>query len=170
MFKRLSIHALLIVGLLMAGITPVHAQTGSILPQSEDAQNLSDMECLSFLNDLFGTISTEDIVQRLGQGESIEVDGISFDQSTILSCAIKSGKIKYWMLGFLIKDIIDFMVRVGALLSVLMIIVGGYYYMTGSLSDDKEKGKNTIQYAIIGLVISLLSWTVANLILLLVTS
>ena len=175
MQKRLLITLVGILISLSVGVTPTltHAETVSVLPYSEDAANLTDMECLSVLNTMFGQHSTEEIVAAMGRGEGIEIrdeeSGLTLTPDTILACGIKSGKIKYWMVGFIIKNLLDFLIRVGALLAVLMVILGRYYYMTGSLEDDKEKGKNTIKYALMGLVVALGAWPVANLILLLVT-
>jgi hypothetical protein len=36
--------------------------------------------------------------------------------------------------------------------------------MTGGITDDKEKGKKTITYALIGLSITLLAWILVNII------
>ncbi len=55
-----------------------------------------------------------------------------------------------------------FSLAVGAV-SVVMIIFGGFKYMTSGGSDDKTKdAKNTILYALVGLVIVLLAQTIVK--------
>lgn len=52
------------------------------------------------------------------------------------------------------------------LVTVIMIIVGGYMYVTSSGDAAKvTKAKNTIMYGVIGLVIALLSWAIVNFVL-----
>ncbi len=51
-----------------------------------------------------------------------------------------------------------------------MILVGAYYYIAGGISEDKEKGKTIIKYAIGGFVLVLASWTLVNVLLLFLTT
>lgn len=66
-------------------------------------------------------------------------------------------------LATLVNKIIDlFSIVVGAV-SVLMIIYGGFKYITSGGSDDGTKAaKNTILYALVGLVIVLISQTIVK--------
>lgn len=66
-------------------------------------------------------------------------------------------------LATLVSRIIDlFSIVVGAV-SVLMIIYGGFKYITSSGSDDGTKAaKNTILYALVGLVIVLIAQTIVK--------
>lgn len=88
----------------------------------------------------------------------------------VLACALKSGNIRFWMVPYFILNMVEFAVSIAALLSILMIIVGGYFYMYGGLVDDKEKGKTILKYAIGGLVLTTLSWVIADVILATLTS
>ncbi len=101
--------------------------------------------------------------------EKIELLGIGITEG-ILACAIKSGNIRFWMVPYFILHALEFIVSLAALLAILMIIVGAYYYMYGGLTDDKEKGKTIIKYAIGGLILSTLSWVITNIILAALTS
>ncbi|MBU1090215.1 hypothetical protein KKF38_05525, partial [Patescibacteria group bacterium] len=47
-------------------------------------------------------------------------------------------------------------------IAILFAIIGGYKYMNGSVSDDKEAGKKTIGYALAGCAIALLAWTTVS--------
>ena len=52
-----------------------------------------------------------------------------------------------------------------AILSVAMIIIGGILYATSAADETKvRQAKATIKYSIIGLVVSLLSWAIVNLV------
>ncbi len=56
-------------------------------------------------------------------------------------------------------------VAVGVI-SVIMIIVGGFrYVLSGGDSKNTTAAKDTILYAIIGLVVSLLAYSIANFVL-----
>ncbi len=87
----------------------------------------------------------------------------------ILSCAIKSGRVHLWMLPYFITSIVNFLIYISGTVAVLFVLLGGFWYMTGGLTDDKEKGKKTITYALMGLVITLLAWIIVNIIMVQVT-
>ena len=54
--------------------------------------------------------------------------------------------------------------------ALLFLVIGGYRYLIGGvMQSQREQGKNTIMYAIIGLVLALLSWAIVNTVQLLVT-
>ena len=82
----------------------------------------------------------------------------------VLSCAIKTGDIHLWMLPLYISIIANFFIGLAGVVSMLFIVLGGFWYMAGGLTDDKEKGKKTITYALIGLTITLLAWILVNII------
>ncbi len=87
-----------------------------------------------------------------------------------LTCGIKSGRIPLWLIPFYIVRVIDFLLLAGALISVLFIVIGGYHMIIGGFAEEKEKGKNTIKYALFGLVLTLLAYTIVNLALLFLSS
>lgn len=82
----------------------------------------------------------------------------------VLGCSIKYGLVKLWMLPLFITELLQFLVALGGMLCMLFIVVGGYQYIAGGLTDDKEKGKKTMQYAITGFVVVLVSWIIINII------
>lgn len=82
----------------------------------------------------------------------------------ILACSIKNGRVKLWMLPYFITYFANFFIGLAGTISVLFVILGGFWYMTGGVTDDKEKGKKTIQYALVGLAITLLAWVFINVI------
>jgi len=83
----------------------------------------------------------------------------------LLGCAIKTGRISLNMLPYFIKYIADFALGLSGLIAVLFIVIGGYFYVWGGLTDNKEKGKKTIINALIGMSVAILSWTIVSLVL-----
>lgn len=63
----------------------------------------------------------------------------------------------------LVGDLVNVLLFVIGALSVIMIIIGGILYVTsGGNSSSVTKAKNTILYAIVGLVVSLLAYAIVN--------
>lgn len=65
-----------------------------------------------------------------------------------------------------IKGIINLLITIAGIVSVIMIIVGGIKYSTsGGDSSAISSGKDTLVYAVIGLVISIMSFAIVNFVL-----
>lgn len=63
----------------------------------------------------------------------------------------------------LVKRLIEWALYIGAVLAVIFIIIGGYFYLTSAGNDDQAKrGRRTLTYAVIGLVIIVLSWVIVQ--------
>ena len=72
---------------------------------------------------------------------------IGYDDDSDLKATITN--IVQWALGFL------------ALIAVIMIIVGGFMWMTAGGNEERvEKAKKMISAAVIGLIIILLAWAI----------
>ncbi len=132
--------------------------------------DLDQQKCFNILYAL--QISDEQNLASLTieDAKTLNIPGGKLTATQMLGCAIKTGLVKLWMLPIFIKYIIDFLLSIAGLIAVLFVMVGGYLYMFGGLSSDKEKGKNAIIYGIVGFVVALLAWVVVNAIQLLVTS
>lgn len=66
----------------------------------------------------------------------------------------------------LIRDIISTLLFVLGVISVIMIIVGGIRYaLSGGDSGQTKSAKDTILYAVIGLVVALLSYAIVNFVI-----
>ena len=66
--------------------------------------------------------------------------------------------------GFIIQ-IIKIMLFFSGIIAVGFIIVGGYMYMTSAGSEEQaEKGQKTLTNALIGVVITILSYVIVNVI------
>ena len=65
----------------------------------------------------------------------------------------------------LILYVINIMLGIAGVLSVLFLIIGGFWYITSAGNEETaEKGKGTAVNAIIGLVIVILSYVIVNVI------
>jgi hypothetical protein len=62
----------------------------------------------------------------------------------------------------IIEEALKFLLSIIGTLSVIMLVVGGIMYITSAGSDRADMAKKTIQYAIIGLVVSLLSLVIVT--------
>ena len=66
----------------------------------------------------------------------------------------------------IVKNVVNTAMTVLAVVSVIMLIYGGYNYTTsGGDASKVTKAKNTILYAVIGLIIALLALAIVNFIL-----
>ncbi len=94
----------------------------------------------------------------------------SEDLESILGCAIKTGKVRLYMVPFFITYLIQFLLSIAGLVAVLFMVIGGYKYVVGGLTEDKESGKKTILHALMGFVVALSAWIVVNFIQVALTS
>ncbi|MGB3024165.1 MAG: pilin [Candidatus Saccharimonadales bacterium] len=66
----------------------------------------------------------------------------------------------------LIKNIINTLIYVAGIIAVIMIVIGGIRYITSNGDNAGVSGaKNTILYAVIGLVIAIMSFAIVNFVL-----
>ena len=83
---------------------------------------------------------------------------------------IQTGEIHLTDLPLFIIEFINFGLIIAGSISLLFLVIGGYRYIIGGVVQaQREQGKNTIIYALLGLVIALLSWAIVNTVQLLVT-
>jgi len=69
-------------------------------------------------------------------------------------------------LGGYIKKIINILLQVLGIISVIVIIVGGIRYATsGGDSKQTAAAKDTILYAVVGLVVAILAYAIVNFVL-----
>jgi hypothetical protein len=92
------------------------------------------------------------------------------EKDNLLGCAIKTGRITLGMIPYFISYVTNFFLAIIGLICVLFIVLGGYYYIYGGISDQKEKGKKTIYHALLGMGVAILAWVIVNIIMAAVTS
>lgn len=166
---------LLVLATLLLPQTVVFAQQSTLLPEPSGSLEVDTQ--------IFEGLSEEQKQELADKGiytaceYSFDEKGIVFessiyyksttsqdDRQDILYCAIQSGKVHLWMIPYFISYFANFFIGLSGVISVLFVLLGGFWYMTGGLTDDKEKGKKTITYALGGMVLTLLAWLIVNII------
>lgn len=65
-----------------------------------------------------------------------------------------------------LESVIEFFFIVTGLIAVMMIILGGFWYVTSGGEPQKtKKAKDTILYAVGGLVISISAWAIVGFVM-----
>lgn len=142
---------------------------GTILPDTA-YQNISDCEAIMRYVNNHPKPVKEAISSRQATIAGLTVAGKSPSYTDVMGCAIKTGDVKFWMVPYFVRYILEFIIGIAGLASVAGIVYGGYFYLFAGLSDDQQKGKNAIKNSIIALVLSLSAWAIVNIVISLVTS
>ncbi len=177
----------LVVGLFclsLSGFLPVFQAFPVAAQENGSPRSLIPEETPGIMLDCIKVMGLPDLKVQVRKNDKIDVSGLEYDISgkptsgagtvaardTALTCGIKSGRIPLWLIPFYIVRVIDFLLFFGGLISVLFMVIGGYHMIIGSYSEEKENGKNTIKYAILGLVVTLLAYTIVTVVMLFLTS
>ncbi len=91
-------------------------------------------------------------------------------KNDILGCAIKTGRVSLQMVPYFITYISNFLLSIVGLISMLFIVLGGYQYIAGGLTEQKDKGKQYIYHALLGMGIAIMAWVIVNMIITIITS
>lgn len=68
--------------------------------------------------------------------------------------------------GNQLASVLELVFILAGIISVIMVIVGGYWYVVSAGDPQKVKrAKDTILYAIVGLVISVSAWAIVGFVL-----
>ena len=161
MFKKLLI-SLTLLSALLTGIPSVSAAATLLPSAGTDAAwcDPTDSEFVTIFQDVTNSFDFTSYINEHG-AEAL---------GEYLGCAMKLGLVKFWMIPYFVIYALNFAIQLAGLITVLMIVVGGYYYIAGGITDDKEKGKHIITYALGGFVLVLTSWFIVNTLLLALTS
>lgn len=66
--------------------------------------------------------------------------------------------------------IIQLLIEIAGVVAIILVMIGGYRYVIGSFSEEKEGGKNTITYALIGFATCILAWVIVDLVITFLTT
>ena len=72
------------------------------------------------------------------------------------------------VINFLLH-LIQMLLTLAGILAIILIMYGGFQYIFGAMSDDKDAGKNTIKYSLLGLAVTLSAWILVDITISLVT-
>jgi len=86
-----------------------------------------------------------------------------------LADKIRQGNITLREIPCFLKYFSKTLIAIGASLAVIFVMIGGYKYTMFDKPDDKSAAKNTIIYALVGLIISMLAWVIVDIVLQLAT-
>ncbi len=93
--------------------------------------------------------------------EGVAVAGSAANQ--VLEGVNKAGGEKQTGLAVQIQNVINVLLFIIGVISVIMIIIGGIkYVLSNGDSSQIKSAKDTIMYAVIGLVIALLAYAIVN--------
>ena len=120
--------------------------------------------------DLNNYLTTDNWVKKACDPNT-PTEASDFRENDILGCSIITGRIRFAYVPRFIVYALELLTILSGVLSLLFVILGGYYYLINSLSGgDMDKGKSYIKNAVIGLIVSLSAWSVINLVQLFFTS
>lgn len=142
----------------------------TLLPGNEEVKEWTTEKCVDEINAMEDLVGGQDGMQAFFEKYKDQEGAAEVVIEKVMTCAIKTGRIKMWMVPFFVSRALSFIIGIAGLISVLMILVGAFYYIAGGLNEDKEKGKTIITYALGGFALVLLSWAIVNGLLLLLTT
>lgn len=68
--------------------------------------------------------------------------------------------------GGILKNVINALLLIAGVIAVIMVIVGGIRYITSDGDSNKaNQAKNTILYAVIGIVVAVMSYSIVNFVI-----
>jgi hypothetical protein len=127
------------------------------------ATTLASLFILFFVSNVFAEQSFTLIPTEIEIGENAtNSEKIKVEKHNSLVESFRTGNFEIWQLGDYVQYLIEILIVLAGGISVLFIVIGGYQYMIGSITDDKEAGKKTIAYALGGFAVSVLAWTIVN--------
>lgn len=136
---------------LMITVMPIASAQGTILPKADSGAGGYDCQKL------------------LDEFNSSGKFMIPSDGDKTLGCAINTGKISLAMIPYFIQYFSNYLLGMVSLVALLFVVLGGFLYGLGGLTEQKDKGKTYIRNAITGMVIAFLAWSIVNVILAAVT-
>ena len=80
-------------------------------------------------------------------------------------CKFSTGEIRSHCIPIFLAHLIKFILGFVGAFCLINIIIGGYQIALGSAIGDKEAGKSRIMWALVGLLVTLLSYGIINLII-----
>ena len=88
----------------------------------------------------------------------------SASKEDILACAIKTGRINFWMIPHFVVYFIEFLIGISALVAILFFVIAGYQFIIAGATDQRDNAKKTVLNAILGIILVSVAWVVVNVI------
>lgn len=61
--------------------------------------------------------------------------------------------------------LIQLLITAAGVIAVILLMIGGFQFIFGSMMEDKESGTNTIKHTLLGFVIILLAWIIVDFVI-----
>ncbi len=83
----------------------------------------------------------------------------------ISNTKLRSGDVHIDDIPVAIRSIIDFFMWLAGTVAVIMIVIGAYKILFGSLQNDRSKWRDTIIMALVGFALAALAWVIIKTII-----
>lgn len=103
-----------------------------------------------------------------GTEAGTEAGGTAGDNT--LGQRINDGTVTLNDLPLVVLGWINLVMRFLGTIAVLMLVWGGFLFMLSGVTEQKEEAKNTIKWAIVGVITASLAWVIVNTIQVFLTS
>jgi hypothetical protein len=77
---------------------------------------------------------------------------------------IQSGDVGLSDIPLVIVHLIDLVTKIAGTIAVGFLVYGGFQYVASGLTEQKEQAKNSIKYAIIGIIVTFLAWKIVDIV------
>lgn len=144
-------------------IATAQAPEGTILPKPQQDCEVLENDRKVIRPDLKPAFESKTGFEQYVQGDRNKLQDA-------LGCAVKLGRIRLFMAPYFVTYLIQFLLGLAGLVAVLFVVYGGFKYVVGGVSEDKEAGKKIITHALLGLLVALSAWIVINFIQVALTS
>lgn len=164
MRKIFAILGGMVIAVSLAQVPLVFAAGTTIVPQNEDSLSTCESKIASFEAEYVkdDTKSVQEVASAFFTSDDPVND--------LIACAVKTGRFHFYLVPYIIRYLAEFGIGIAGTVSMLFIVIGGLQYMTGPVTQNKEQGKKTVTYALIGLVLTLAAWIIVNIIQVFLTS
>ena len=109
----------------------------------------------------------------LDEKGNLQIDKKALDEAlkTLdVGTKIKGGCVQLSDAPLLVIKLIDLCTKLAETIAVIFLLYAGFQMIISGVSDDREAAKNTIKYALTGLIVSFLAWVIVNLVQVQLTS
>lgn len=110
-----------------------------------------------------GMQGCEEEINNFNESGNFESTGMSKEE--VLGCAVITGRVSLPMAPYFIQYFSNYLLGIVSLVALLFVVIGGFLYIMGGITQQKEKGKTFITNALIGMVIAFLAWSIVNVLI-----
>lgn len=98
----------------------------------------------------------------LVSAQSAIIDPNSARGGSDMAKKITDGTVELNDIPIILLDFIDLVSKWAGTIAVIMLVFGGLKLIASGITEDKEGAKNTIKWALIGLIVALCAWLIVN--------